>query len=58
MVDRFEREYLHRLLAVHEGNVTRSAREAGMNRSAFQRLMRKHHLRSSAYRAAAEVQRP
>jgi len=56
-VDRFEREYLHRLLAVHEGNVTQSAREAGMNRSAFQRLMRKHRLRSSAYRAAAEVQR-
>ena len=52
-VDRFEREYLHCLLTVHGGNVTRSAREAGMKRSAFQRLMRKHQLSSRGYRQAA-----
>ncbi|MCZ6600758.1 MAG: sigma-54 dependent transcriptional regulator [Acidobacteria bacterium] len=51
-VGQFEREYLHTLLARHDGNVTRSASVAGLNRSAFQRLMRKYGLRSVSYRQA------
>lgn len=51
-VGQFEREYLHTLLARHDGNVTRSASAAGLNRSAFQRLMRKYGLRSASYRQA------
>jgi DNA-binding NtrC family response regulator len=50
-VVRFERDYIHRILGEHEGNVTRSAEAAGLNRSAFQRLMRKHGLRSRSYRS-------
>ena len=50
-VVRFERDYIHHLLGEHDGNVTRSAAAAGLNRSAFQRLMRKHGLRSLSYRA-------
>jgi two-component system nitrogen regulation response regulator NtrX len=51
-VGQFEKEYLHILLARHDGNVTRSASAAGLNRSAFQRLMRKYGLRSTSYRQA------
>lgn len=51
----FEREYLHRLLAEHCGNVTRSAQAAGMKRSALQRLMRKHQLMSSSYRTPSAL---
>jgi DNA-binding NtrC family response regulator len=50
-VARFERDYIDHILGEHEGNVTRSAVAAGLNRSAFQRLMRKHGLRSRSYRA-------
>ncbi len=57
VVDRFERDYLHKLLATHAGNVTRSADASGMNRSAFQRLMRKHRLRSADYRRPLEALR-
>jgi DNA-binding NtrC family response regulator len=56
-VARFERDYIHHILAEHEGNVTRSAVTAGLNRSAFQRLMRKHGLRSRSYRASLREQR-
>ncbi|MFQ5768769.1 MAG: sigma-54-dependent transcriptional regulator, partial [Acidobacteriota bacterium] len=49
-VARFEWDYLHRHLVANQGNVTRAARAAGLNRSAFQRLMRRHELRSEMYR--------
>ncbi len=50
VVDRFEREYLTELLQQHAGNVTAAARRAGMLRSALQRLLRKHGLRSAEFR--------
>ncbi|MFQ5669806.1 MAG: sigma 54-interacting transcriptional regulator [Acidobacteriota bacterium] len=52
VVRQFERQYLHDLLAAHAGHVTSSAQHSGMNRSALQRLMRKHHLCSNLYRTA------
>lgn len=50
VVDRFERDYLRDLLDAHAGNVTEAAAHAGMMRSALQRLLRKHGVRSSEFR--------
>jgi DNA-binding NtrC family response regulator len=43
-IEQFERAYLVELLAAHGGNVSRAARRAGKERSAFQRLLRKYGL--------------
>ncbi|MCA8956620.1 MAG: sigma-54-dependent Fis family transcriptional regulator [Planctomycetes bacterium] len=45
-----ESAYLEDLLRQFGGNVTRSSAAAGMTRSAFQKLMQKHGIRSSSYR--------
>jgi DNA-binding NtrC family response regulator len=45
-----ESEYVIRLLREHGGNVTHCAERAGMSRSAFQKLMQRHGIRSSDYR--------
>jgi DNA-binding NtrC family response regulator len=50
VVASFEASYLRDLLAYHGGNVTAAARHAGMLRSALQRLLRKHGLRSGDFR--------
>jgi DNA-binding NtrC family response regulator len=50
VVDSFERAYLSDLLERHGGNVTSASRHAGMLRSALQRLLRKHGLRSADFR--------
>jgi len=54
VVARFEKEYLMGLLGRHQGNVSRSAREAGMERSGFQRLMQRYGLRSEDFRVASK----
>jgi DNA-binding NtrC family response regulator len=51
VVERFEKEYLEELLERHAGNVTEAAAASGMMRSALQRLLRKHRIRSSAFRS-------
>lgn len=43
-VNAFERQYLNSLLQEHGGNITRAASAAGQDRSAFRRLLKKHHL--------------
>lgn len=50
LTEEFEKDYVEQLLARHDGHVTRAAEEAGMLRSAFQRLMAKHKLRSDDFR--------
>ncbi|MBK8977508.1 MAG: sigma-54-dependent Fis family transcriptional regulator [Planctomycetes bacterium] len=45
-----ESTYVSELLRRHEGNVTRSAEEAGMSRSAFQKLMQRYAIKSSDFR--------
>ena len=45
-----ESSYLIALLGKHEGNVTRSAEEAGMSRSALQKIMQRYGIKSSDYR--------
>jgi DNA-binding NtrC family response regulator len=47
-----ESDYLVTLLRRHGGNVTRCAEEAGMARSAFQKLMQRYRIKSSDYRRA------
>ena len=44
-IDRFERRYLEALLAHHDGNVTRAAQAAGLDRVYLHRLLRRHGLR-------------
>jgi DNA-binding NtrC family response regulator len=50
VVDAFERSYLTDLIARHGGNVTLAAQQAGMLRSALQRLLRKHGIKSADFR--------
>ena len=45
-----EHSYLAGLLRKHRGNVTHSADEAGMTRSALQKLLHKHGIKSTDYR--------
>ncbi len=43
-IERFERGYVERLLEKYAGNVTHAAREAGKDRRAFGRLVKKYGL--------------
>ena len=45
-----ESTYLENLLRRHGGNVTRCAEEAGVSRSAFQKLMQRYGIKSVDYR--------
>ncbi len=45
-----ETTYLESLLRKYKGNVTRSADEAGMARSAFQRMMQRYNIKSVEFR--------
>ena len=48
--NRFDRQYLRALLQECQGNVSRAAVVAGMHRSSFQRLLKKHQLFSNEFR--------
>ena len=50
IVEAFERSYLSDLMEHHGGNVTAASQEAGMLRSALQRLLRKYDFKSAAFR--------
>ena len=41
-IEKFERAYIQELMARHQGNVTQAAREAGKERRAFGRLVKKY----------------
>ncbi|HEY3629011.1 MAG TPA: sigma-54 dependent transcriptional regulator [Terracidiphilus sp.] len=43
-IEKFEREYVEQLLEKHVGNITRAALEAGKDRRAFGRLVKKHRI--------------
>jgi DNA-binding NtrC family response regulator len=51
VVESFEKAFLEDLMERRHGNVTAAAEEAGMLRSALQRLLRKYDLRSASYRS-------
>lgn len=54
-IEVFERAYLTTLLNKHEGNISQSARAAGIDRKTIHRLMRKHGLRIQFERTVAEA---
>jgi len=49
-VARFERQYLHDLLARHGGDVSAAARDARLPRGTLYRLMKTHALDGAAFR--------
>ncbi|KAF0813704.1 Transcriptional regulatory protein GlrR [Andreprevotia sp. IGB-42] len=49
-VERFERNYIERLLLASEGNITHAARIARKNRRAFFELIRKHQIDATLFR--------
>ena len=51
----FERDYLARLLAATQGNMTVAAELAGRNRSDFHKLVKRHGLNPAQYRRAGEA---
>ena len=48
----FEREYLTQLLQITNGNVSQAARIAKRNRTEFYKLLHKHHLNPSQFKAS------
>lgn len=48
--DSFEQQYLHKLLKMTDGNVTRAAELAGRNRTDMHKLMKKHELDAADFR--------
>ncbi len=51
IVERFTRDYLDNLLGIYNGNVTRAARNCGMERQALQRIMRRYGMVSADYKS-------
>jgi DNA-binding NtrC family response regulator len=49
LVERFEKDYLKRLLEKNRWNISQSARDIKMHRSSFQRLVSKHGLRKQTF---------
>jgi len=47
---RFERKYLERLLRLTEGNISESARRAGVDRSNFRRILGRHGIDASDFK--------
>ncbi|MBI3723787.1 sigma-54-dependent Fis family transcriptional regulator [bacterium] len=50
----FARRYLKQVLARAEGNISLAARESGMLRQAFQRLLKRHGVDPERYRSGSE----
>ena len=50
LIAQFEVNYLQRLLAAHQGNVSRAAQAARKNRRAFFELLRKHNIDAEQFR--------
>jgi len=48
--DKFERDYLAKLLQITAGNVSQAARIAQRNRTEFYKLLNRHHLTAEAFR--------
>ena len=51
LVERFERDYLMRLMVEHRGNVTEAARYAGKERRDLGKLLKRHHLNPERFRS-------
>ncbi|KRA14731.1 MULTISPECIES: sigma-54 dependent transcriptional regulator [unclassified Lysobacter] len=53
VVERFERQYIETLLALHHGNLTHAAHAAKKNRRAFFELVRKHQIDTRRFNDAS-----
>jgi DNA-binding NtrC family response regulator len=53
--DDFEKEYLENLLSRMQGNVTAAAKESGIDRSNFLRLLRRHHINAQNFRGVTTL---
>ena len=49
ILSRFEYNYLTKMLSLHEGNVTRASKAAGMDRKNFWQLMKRHSVSAKEY---------
>jgi len=49
--DKFERDYLAKLLKITAGNVSQAAKIAQRNRTEFYKLLNRHHLSAEAFRS-------
>ncbi|XPF93864.1 sigma 54-interacting transcriptional regulator [Colwellia sp. RE-S-Sl-9] len=49
--DKFERDYLAKLLQITAGNVSKAAKIAQRNRTEFYKLLNRHHLTAEAFRS-------
>ncbi len=54
VLERFNREYLSSLLLRHSSNVTRAAKECGLERQALQQVMRRYGIKSKSFQADDE----
>ena len=52
VLDRFNREYLTDLLIRNQGNVTKAAKECGLERQALQQVLRRHGIKSRGFQAS------
>jgi DNA-binding NtrC family response regulator len=50
ILDSFNQQYLSNLLTTHQGNVTHAAKKCGLERQAFQQLLRRYGIKSEDYR--------
>ncbi|MDD5206930.1 MAG: sigma-54 dependent transcriptional regulator [Desulfobacterales bacterium] len=50
ILERFNREYLSVILNQHQGNVTHAARKCGLERQAFQQILRRYGIKSEHFR--------
>jgi len=55
VVQQFTMVYLRQLLSRHQGNVTAAARESGLERQAFQRIMRRYGILSTDFRGERQA---
>ncbi len=54
VLQRFNKEYLSALLVRHNSNVTRAARECGLERQALQQVMRRYGIKSKNFAPAED----
>ncbi|NIR49172.1 sigma-54-dependent Fis family transcriptional regulator [candidate division KSB1 bacterium] len=50
IVSQFERDYLTQMLIRHNGNVTKAARDSGIDRRTFHRLLNRHRIDSKVWK--------
>jgi DNA-binding NtrC family response regulator len=55
--DSFEKEYLLNILDRQQGNVTAAAKESGIDRSNFLRLLRRHHINAQEFRTSPAMKK-